>query len=532
MRLGTYSIDKVYLGSSEISKIYLGSTSIYESGGGGDQPEGKLYAYTNGNNTIYTSDEVLQGTFKSLNTNDFTNDGVSIDSDGIATFSDDITTPEYHITAKTALFGTGVNYDCKMFINMAQTGYTSWAGVFAFANPYVEKYNFIIGRGNGPAYTNSLRCLIGNGSAWSNEQFISIDTNNNFCTVDLDFNGSIVNINSSKGTSKIFDYNCDFSGAVPDFGSYRFKLDLKNTYFISSGHKTTMAIWDTTSTVYDSSWNELSGAEHYNDVIKVNGIVYSRNPILDIKPVPATLYAYTNGNNTIYAADEVLEGTFKSLNTNSFSNNGVNITTRGIAMFPSGNSHSISTLNTKPFGEGVNTNWKFHLVHALTKFIAWTHRLYFSPQVNYYNFAVTTWSNAAYSGQTNSIRFIYGKGSAWSSESFIDIGDTYKYSMVDIVGGSSNIKLTSSAGSDITINDTVSFAENPLTALGEGYDLNLARTYYENNNVRTTYAIFDTVSGIYNSNKQQLFNAEHYNNVIKVNNIEYTRDSSKDIIVS
>ena len=137
MKIGTLDVEKVYLGNTEISKIYLGSTSVYENSA--PQPEGKLYAYTNGDDTIYTIDEVLQGTFKSLNTNDFTDDGVSIDSDGIATFSDNTSSTNLKLTAKTALFGTGINNYYKIHIRMSQTSFSQWTSFFNFS-PYTENY--------------------------------------------------------------------------------------------------------------------------------------------------------------------------------------------------------------------------------------------------------------------------------------------------------------------------------------------------------------------------------------------------------
>lgn len=281
MKLGTLDVEKIYLGNDEISKIYLGSTSVYENST--PQSEGSFFAYTDTNdNTIYTPDANLQGTFKSLNTNDFDNIGstIAIDNNGIATCGGYAETS--YFKSKTALFGTGTNDNWQIHSRMAYrenlADNTNLYGV----HPWVEFKDVILFKPTSDISTIALE--IGDGSTIHDINYSSAGPTaiNEFFTSDLIgyANGTSFKTNNSFGETT--SYKVNFSGSGSYFGRANILLDLTDTYCVSNGKKTTLAIMNTTSTIYNSSWQQLSGAEHYNDIIKIGSTIYTRDSSKDI----------------------------------------------------------------------------------------------------------------------------------------------------------------------------------------------------------------------------------------------------------
>lgn len=258
---------------------------------------------------------------------------------------------------------------------------------------------------------------------------------------------------------------------------------------------------------------------------------------------PVQLYAYSDGNNnTIYAKDEDLQGTFKSLNTNDFTNNGAIIDSNGIATFTGNDVDNIvSNTNFKVFGNLNNLRKGYYFQCQICVSSA------FQPDGRFTHFIMENFSTAGFrhqwSGSNN--QYMMGIGPGYSNIYANGFGQDYTELLFEILNNSNyrfKVKNVYTEETQITttqlemIRMAYPFAIKPNIPasfdLKRCYLLNSEGGYGEANYnvlVKRTYCIFNTTSQLYNSSFQKITaTAENYNDVIVINGTTYTRDTTKD----
>lgn len=250
---------------------------------------------------------------------------------------------------------------------------------------------------------------------------------------------------------------------------------------------------------------------------------------------PVLLFAYTDGNNnTIYAKDEDLQGTYKAFNTNSFTNNNIVIDENGYAIFPPTNNGDYIVSNS--VFDTSSTSWKMHLEFDLL-----------SIGGTYYSFL--SFDGRSPKGlimQANAsagLECVAGGNGSWQfginvQDFTFESNKTYsidfaKNEYVYTVGASEGSTDTPTQKFQDTYYNTLSgdylYFENTLASDCASAKLNLAKIYCVNAGVKTTLAILNTTSQLYDGDFEKITaTAEHYDNVIKIGNTIYTRDSAKD----
>lgn len=235
-------------------------------------------AYVNGANTIYIRNNYLDGKFKSLNINDFDNLGATINGIGVVTFDDNSS-----IKSKTDLsFGVGWPQNYKVVLRVGYQAASSWAPYLYFED---GNSGFSFNRWGGGDYMDRIISADSNGN-WSNIEGFSMPVpTSGFETYTIEYDpvNTIIQITPANNLGyRTNTYRAYFQGKKAIMGETSYQLNLVPSYFLVNGVKTTLAIFNTTSKVFNSAFHTISGAEHYNDVIKVNNVVYDRDSTADV----------------------------------------------------------------------------------------------------------------------------------------------------------------------------------------------------------------------------------------------------------
>ena len=254
----------------------------------------QLYAYSDGNNnTIYAKDEDLQGTFKSLNTNDFTNNGAIIDSNGIA----DLSTPPSYIRMNNMFLPSSNSWE--VFFDATIDSVIDWQTFISRSVNQIKLFNL-----NRNGTGNNLECNFAiTSNAW--ETITSYGALSSALQAKFGFNGSNTYFFNTKTDGGVWNeqtrsspypiqqptdqdpvyinLGSEETGSVGSAGCH---INLTTTYFKIGVNKITPAIFNTTSQLYNGGFEKITAtAEHYDNVIKIGNTIYTRNSEKDTAAV-------------------------------------------------------------------------------------------------------------------------------------------------------------------------------------------------------------------------------------------------------